>query len=413
MRYPLFIGLRYSFSRQRNRFTSLVALVSMLGMVLGVASLIVVLSIMNGFAAELRNRILALVPHGYIEFATSEAALDWPSLARELAGDPAVRGVAPYLREKALLTGGREQRGIVLTGIDTAREGSVSQFPDKLLVGRLQALDEGPFRVVLGATLARMLGVGVGDEVRLTLPRLTATPLGLFPRSRGLEVVGLFRVGAAQDAQHAYVSLETARRLLGGGATVSGLKLRTDDLFSAPATLARLGDRLPPGARAVPWSETQGSLFRAVRMEKLTVSLLLLSVVTVAAFNIVATLVMSVAEKRGDIAVLRTLGADPAGILRLFVIHGAALASVGIALGAVLGVTLALSVDRVARFLEGLLQARLFDPTVYFITGLPSLLRWSDVAAVVAASLLLGLLATLYPAWRASRIPPAEVLRHG
>jgi len=411
--YPAFIGLRYSFSRQRNRFTALVSLVSMLGMVIGVASLIVVLSVMNGFAGELRGRILALVPHGYLVFDNPQAAAGWERLAGRVAADPAVLGVAPYIREKALLGAGRGQRGVQLTGIDIAREAGVSRMPGTLVAGHLDALDEAPFRVVLGATLARMLGVGVGDTVRVTLPRFTATPLGLFPRSRRLEVVGLFRVGAEQDAELAYVSLDTASRLLGGDGAPTGLKLRTADLFEAPATLERLAATLPHGVRAVPWSDTQGSLFRAVRMEKLTVSLLLLSVVAVAAFNIVATLVMSVAEKREDIAVLRTLGADPPAILRLFVIHGAALACLGVAVGAALGVVLALSVDRIAAGLEGLLQARLFDPAVYFITGLPAELRWSDVAAVVAASLVLGLVATLYPAWRASQVAPAEALRRG
>jgi len=411
--YPAFIGLRYSFSRQRNRFTALVSLVSMLGMVIGVASLIVVLSVMNGFAGELRGRILALVPHGYLVFDNPQAAAGWERLAGRVAADPAVLGVAPYIREKALLGAGRGQRGVQLTGIDTAREAGVSRMPATLVAGRLQALDEAPFRVVLGATLARMLGVGIGDTVRVTLPRFTATPLGLFPRSRRLEVVGLFRVGAEQDAELAYVSLDSASRLLGGDGAPTGLKLRTADLFEAPATLERLAATLPDGVRAVPWSDTQGSLFRAVRMEKLTVSLLLLSVVAVAAFNIVATLVMSVAEKREDIAVLRTLGADPPAILRLFVIHGAALACLGVAVGAALGVLLALSVDRIAAGLEGLLQARLFDPAVYFITGLPAELRWSDVAAVVAASFALGLVATLYPAWRASQVAPAEALRRG
>jgi len=384
----------------------------MLGMVLGVASLIVVLSVMNGFAGELRGRILALVPHGYLVFDSADAAADWEALASSVRRDPDVLGVAPYLREKALLGAGRGQRGVQLTGIDTALEGTVSRMPSTLVAGRLEALEEAPFRVVLGATLARMLGVGLGDTVRVTLPRFTATPLGLFPRSRQLEVVGLFRVGAEQDAELAYVSLATARRLLGGSDAPSGLMLRTRDLFEAPAVLERLAASLPAGVRPVAWSDSQGSLFRAVRMEKLTVSLLLLSVVAVAAFNIVATLVMSVAEKRQDIAVLRTLGADPSAILRLFVVHGAALACLGVAAGAALGVTLALSVDRLAAALEGLLQARLFDPAVYFITGLPSELRWSDVGAVVAASLGLGLVATLYPAWRASRVAPAEALRY-
>lgn len=252
MGYPAFIGLRYSFSRKRNRFTALVALVSTLGMVVGVASLIVVLSVMNGFAGELRGRILALVPHGYLEFTDPAAAAGWEALAAGVAADPAVLGVAPYVREKALLGAGRGQRGVQLTGIDPARERNVSRMPSTLVAGRLGALEEAPFRVVLGATLARMLGVGIGDSVRVTLPRFTATPLGLFPRSRSLEVVGLFRVGAEQDAELAYVSLTTARRLLGGSGAPSGLKLRTADLFAAPAVLERLAATLPAGVRAVP-----------------------------------------------------------------------------------------------------------------------------------------------------------------
>jgi lipoprotein-releasing system permease protein len=411
--YPLFIGLRYSFSRQRNRFTALVSLVSLLGMVLGVASLIVVLSVMNGFAAELRERILALVPHGYIEFDDPALAADWERIAEDIARDPAVRGVAPFLREKTLLGAGGPQQGAVLIGIDSARESAVSRMPATLVAGRLADLDEQSFGVILGVTLARLLGVGIGDDVRATLPRLTVTPLGAFPRVRRLRVVGLFQVGAQQDAEQAYVSLDTARRLLGRERSVSGLQLRTDDLFAAPQTLQRLGASLPAGARAVDWSQTQGSLFRAVKMEKTTVALLLLSVVAVAAFNIVSTLVMSVAEKRGDIAVLRTLGADAPGIMAIFVAHGLALALIGVSAGAFLGVLLAARIGAITLWFERLTGAHLFDPSVYFISGLPSRLLWTDVVSVAAASLFLGLAATLYPAWRATRIAPAEVLRYG
>ncbi len=264
----------------------------------------------------------------------------------------------------------------------------------------------------MGAALARMLRVQVGDRVEVTVPRLTVTPLGVFPRSKRLIVVGLFEVGAQADAYQLYVSLATGQKLLGEAGRVDGLQVRTVDLFSAPATMSALRKALPAGTAVKDWSQTQGSLFRAVKMEKIMVSLLLLSVVAVAAFNIVSTLVMSVAEKRGDIAVLRTMGARAGSILAVFVAHGLALAMAGIGLGALFGVLLSVNIATIAAVVENALGLKLFDPSVYFISELPAELRWPDVLAVVACSLLLSLFATLYPAWRASRIAPAEVLRY-
>ena len=278
--------------------------------------------------------------------------------------------------------------------------------------GSLESLDEPGFNVVLGASLARMLRVQSGDFLEVTVPRLTVTPLGVFPRSKRLQVTGLFEVGAQPDSFQAFVSLNSGQKLLGMRDRVDGLQLRTTDLFQAPQIIASLGDALPGGYQARDWSQTQGSLFQAVKMEKVMVSLLLLSVVAVAAFNIVSTLVMSVAEKRRDIAVLRTMGARAAGIMVIFVAHGIALAAVGISVGAALGVGLALNISRVTALTERVFGVKLFDPSVYFISELPADLQWSDVGAVVLASLLLSLLATLYPAWRATRIAPAEVLRY-
>jgi lipoprotein-releasing system permease protein len=260
--------------------------------------------------------------------------------------------------------------------------------------------------------LARILRVGPGDTLEVTVPRLTVTPLGVFPRSKRLTVSGLFEVGAQQDAYQAYVSLRSGQALLGQRDRVDGLQLKTTDLFAAPRIISALEAGLPQGYEARDWSETQGSLFQAVKMEKLMVSLLLLSVVAVAAFNIVSTLVMSVAEKRRDIAVLRTMGARASGIMMIFVAHGIGLATVGISIGALLGITLALQISPITAFVEGLIGIKLFDPSVYFISELPAQLLWGDVGAVVAASLLLSLLATLYPAWRATRVMPAEVLRY-
>ncbi len=410
--YAPFIGLRYSFSRKRNRFTSVIAMVSMLGMVIGVASLIVVLSVMNGFAGELRGRILSLVPHGYV--APEEGRVnDWRQLREQLlAGDPRILAASPYITDKVIFASGRILRGGILTAIDPAAEGEVSQVPRRVVAGSIDSLQGDGFNVVLGAALARILGVGLGDQLEVTVPRLTVTPLGVFPRSKRLTVTGLFEVGAQPDAYQAYVSLVTGQKLLAQRGEVDGLQVRTDDLFNAPASLAAAAVALPPGYTVRDWSQTQGSLFRAVKMEKLMVSLLLLSVVAVAAFNIVSTLVMSVAEKRRDIAVLRTMGARAGGIMAVFIAHGLGLAAVGISIGAATGVLLASNISAITGFVETTLGVKLFDPSVYFISELPSDLMWGDVVLIVLASLALSLLATLYPAWRAARVAPAEVLRY-
>lgn len=407
-RYAPFIGLRYSLSRKRNRFTSLISAVSMLGMVLGVTSLIVVLSVMNGFAGELRGRILSLVPHGYVQ--SSDGLADWTGVAAALASEPGIVAVAPYSTEKVLLRSRRTLQGAVLTAVEPELETDVSDVGEHMIAGSFGQLSATPFGVVLGASLARVLAVVPGDTLEVTVPRLTVTPLGVFPRSKRLTVLGLFEVGAQPDSYQAFVSLETGQRLFGAG--VDGLQVRTTDLFAAPEILGGVAARLPEGLRALDWSQTQGSLFRAVRMEKLIVSLLLLSVVAVAAFNIVSTLVMSVTEKRRDIAVLRTMGARAEGIMAIFVAHGLALATIGIGAGAALGVLLALNIADLTVAIEGALGVKLFDPTVYFISELPAQLQAGDVVAVVVAAFVLSLVATLYPAWRAAQVAPAEVLRY-
>jgi lipoprotein-releasing system permease protein len=408
--FALFVGLRYSFSRKRNRFTALIAMISMLGMVIGVASLIAVLSVMNGFAGELRGRILSLVPHGYVEAGPAGLA-DWRGLRERLLQRPGVEAVSPYISDKVILSRNNSVHGAVLTAVDPALESGVSRIPSALIAGRLESLEQG-YNVILGASLARMLQVRLGDRVEVTVPRLTVTPLGIFPRSKRLTVTGIFEVGAQPDVYQAYVSLATGEKLLGQPGRVDGLQLRTRGLFEAPGILDSLGQALPAEATVRNWSQTQGSLFRAVKMEKVMVSLLLLSVVAVAAFNIVSTLVMSVAEKRGDIAVLRTMGAGAVAIMAVFVAHGLGLAAVGISAGALIGVLLATHIATLTAWIEQGLGVKLFDPTVYFISELPSELLWSDVTAVVVASLLLSLVATLYPAWRAAGVAPAEVLRY-
>lgn len=383
----------------------------MLGMVIGVASLITVLSVMNGFGGELRGRILSLVPHGFVTGPDSGIA-DWEKLIPQLQATPGVLGVSPFISDKVILASGSNMRGAVLTAIDPERERTVSEIPAAMVYGTLNSLDEADFNVVLGASLARLLYVTVGDYVEVTVPRLTFTPLGVFPRSKRLLVTGLFEVGAQPDGYQAFVSLASGQKLMGHSGSVDGLQIRTTDLFAAPSVMQSVDQNLDSDLSVSDWTTSQGSLFAAVRMEKLMVSLLLLSVVAVAAFNIVSTLVMSVAEKRGDIAVLRTMGARAGGIMLIFMAHGIFLAFVGISLGAVLGVVLGLNAARVTSFVETISGAKLFDPTVYFISELPAELQWGDVFAVVIASFLLSVLATLYPAWRASRVAPAEVLRY-
>lgn len=409
--YAAFIGFRYSFSRKRNRFTSLIALVSMFGMVLGVASLITVLSVMNGFSGELRDRILALVPHGFID-AGPAGMDDWRERAAVVSAMPGIEAVAPFISDKVIFSHGRSLRGGQLTAIDPALEAGVSRVPATIQQGSLDSLAGDGFHVVLGASLARMLGVAVGDSVEVTVPRITATPLGMFPRSKRLLVAGTFAVGAQPDSYQAYIGLAAGQRLLGPRDGVEGLQVRTSDLFTAPERMRSVARQLPGEYRVRDWSQTQGSLFQAVKMEKIMVSLLLLSVVAVAAFNIVSTLVMSVAEKRRDIAVLRTMGASAGSVMLIFICHGLAVAAIGISAGVILGIVLAAHISAITHFVEGLLGVKMFDPSVYFISELPSVLQWGDVAAVTLAALVLSLMATLYPAWRASRIAPAEVLRY-
>jgi lipoprotein-releasing system permease protein len=409
--YARHIGLRYGFSPQRSRFASFVSFASLVGMMLGVASLITVLSVMNGFAGELRDRILALVPHLYIERSATRAA-DAPVVDADpdYLGVPGVVAAAPFARETVLLAGPYGQQGAVMIGMDPAAQGRVTELGQFLQRGRLEQLNE-PFTVFVGSALGRSLGVAPGDELRVVLPRISTTPLGIFPRSRLLTIVGSFEVGAQQDGQLAYVSLDTAERLFGGRG-VAGIQLRTSDLLTAEAVAQRLRPLLRDGEELRPWTQTQGSLFRAIRMEKLTVSCLLLGVVLVAAFSVVSTLVMAVTEKRRDIAVLRTMGASPGEIAQIFLTQGFGLSLIGVFLGAALGVALAVNIADLVTAIEGWFGQQLFDPQVYFISRLPARLAWADVAFVCSAASILSLLAAAYPAWRASRVAPAEVLRY-
>ena len=410
-RLPLYIGLRYSFSRQGNRFIGVVSLVSLLGMALGIASLITVLSVMNGFAGELRDRILSLVPHLQVE-ATAGSLQHWPDYAQKLLANDAIEGVAPYISSKVLVASRRNVRGAQLTAIDPAAEPSVSNVDRYMLAGSFEELSAQRYGIVLGSLQARSLGVELGDSVELTIPRLVNTPLGSFPRSKRFTVVGVFEIGAQLDSSQAYIALDAGQRLFGLGDQVDGLRIRVTDLFTAAAVASELRNTLSDELTVSDWSQSQGNLFAAIRMEKTMMTVLLLSVVAVAAFNIISTLTMAVTEKRGDIAVLRTMGARAGSVMAIFMAHGLLLALAGVSLGVLIGVSLAMNISDVTLFLEQLTGTKLFNPQVYFISDLPSRLQWRDVVVVAALALMLSFLATLFPAWRATRIAPAEVLRY-
>ena len=412
LRLALRIGLRY-FRRGSgdDRFLSLVSWISLLGMLIGVVSLIVVMSVMNGFERELQQRVLAVVPHGYI--VGPQGRLDnWQDYAERLQDNSDVVAAAPWLGGKALLRGNGALQGAELYGIDPQRESAVSEVSRRMIAGRYLGEAAGDYGIVLGDILARQLEVSIGDALSVMLPRVTVTPFGLFPREKQFRVLGVFRAGAQLDASTAFIHLNDAQRLYQMGDDVEGLRLQLDDMFAAPTRLPQLAGQLPPGSEAVAWSQSQGSLFAAVKMEKRMVRLLLMFIVLIAAFNIVSILSMAVSDKRAAIAVLRTQGALPSTILAVFVVYGMATGTVGLLLGLLIALPTALHVGDIVAWLEQLTGLQMFNPQVYFITHLPSLLRWQDVLLVGGFSLMLSFLATLYPAWQASRIQAAEALRY-
>ena len=402
--------LRFSFGRGQRRFTRFVALASLLGMMLGVAALITVLSVMNGFSGELHKRLLSVTPDMVVVPAdTRPAALEeWVGRAKML---PDVVAATSFANGTALLRSGNRSRGVEVAGVSSSGLRDVIDLPLHMIEGDVEMLEAVPFSVVLGADLARLLRVQVGDNVDMLLPRLTVSPMGVFPRIRSVRVAGIFAVGAPPDARVVYTSESTARKLF-GSAGERGVQLRLADRNLASLVREDLSAMTPDTPRIEDWRSSQGSLFSAIKMEKITVGVLLTSVILVAAFNLVSTLTMSVTEKRSDIAILQVLGLTTRHLLAIFLGHGLVLAIIGIAAGALMGVGLAVSVSDLSLWVEWVSGAVLFDPAVYYIGGLPSVLIWSDVAAVVLVALLLSVAASVYPAWRASRIPPAEALNY-
>lgn len=406
--FSLYIGLRYTGARARNSFISVITLISALGLMLGVAVLITVLSVMNGFDRELQTRILGMVTHVSLHGRTPVE--DWQPLATLAERHDEVVAVAPFRQLEGMLSHGGQVAGVLVSGIEPEAEQRVSIVGDYLEEGSLESLEAGEFNMVLGYGLARRLSVGVGDRLTLVLPEATLSPAGVMPRFRRFTITGIFRVRAEVDAMMAYVHVEDAARLAREPGTVEGVHLRLKDLFTAPYLGWQLEQEAGPGYYSTDWTRTHGNLFQAIRMEKAMMTLLLSFIVAVAAFNIISSQVMLVTEKRANIAVLRTMGATPGAIMRIFMVQGSLVGMAGTALGTVLGVFLATNISDLARWVEDVFETRLFD--AYFVNYLPSQLQWSDVITIVVIAMAISFAATLYPSWRASKVQPAEALRY-
>ena len=409
------VGWRYTRSSRgagkRNGFISFISALSVAGIALGVAALIVVLSVMNGFQKEVRDRMLAVLSHIEV-IATQTPLLDWAPVLAQARSHPEVQAGAPYVSGQAMLTRDEAVRGVLVRGIDPALEPSVSDLSAQVVSGQLTALRPGEFGIALGGILARQLGVGLGDRVALIAPQGTVTPAGVVPRVRQFTVVALFESGHYEyDSTLVLTALEDAARLFRVEG-VSGLRLRLNDMQQAPRVAAELMRTLDPSLYARDWSMENRNWFAAVQIEKRMMFIILTLIVAVAAFNLVSMLVMTVTDKRSDIAILRTLGASPRSIMAIFVVQGALVGLLGTLLGVTLGTVLALNIGSVTAAIESLFGFQVLPAGVYFINHLPSDLHASDVLSIGLTSGLLALVATLYPSLRASRLQPAEALRY-
>src|SRR5277367_4119373 len=425
---PVFVGLRYSLAREHSFFVSFITWVSLLGVALGVAALITVLSVMNGLESELRTRLLSLTAHASLN-AGGAPIVDWAGRIEQLRGSPDLVGAAPFLDTDAMLSRPPSMSGAIVRGIDPKLEMQVSSIGDAMREGKLSDLMPGSNRIVLGRMLAYQLQVGVGDSVTLMIPGNTASAGGtgaaaggtgaaaggtdaIVPRLRDFTVSGVFEVGLQEhDSVLALINLQDAEALRGlDGPT--GIRLKFYDVLKAPELARIAAARLAPGLRVRDWTQDNEAYFRAIRIEKTMMGLILMLIVAVAVFNIVATLVMVVNDKRTDIAILRTLGLSPRGVIAVFMTQGVLIGWIGCAVGVALGLALALNVDVIVPFLEQTFGFHFMDPDVYYISGLPSEVHPPDVVRIAVAAFILTLIATVYPARQAARTQPAEALRY-
>ena len=412
MQYELLVGLRYTRAKRRNHFISFISIASMLGIAVGVWALIVVLSVMNGFQKEVRARILGVVAHVQISGGDNRLA-NWQEVARKASANPQVTAAAPFVNGQGMLMLGSAVRGVLVRGIAPDLEQNVVEIGLHMVAGKLDSLAPGEFRILIGSELARYLGARPGDKITLIAPQGLVTPAGIVPRLKQFTVSGIFRIDYNEyDSGLALIHLADAQKLYGMGDAVSGVRLKLKDLFQAREVTRDLFTRLDGDLYISDWTRSNANYFRAVQIEKTMMFIILLLIVLVAAFNSVSTLVMAVTDKQADIAILRTLGASPGGIMKIFIVQGAIIGLLGTFLGVASGIPTALNVDVIVPFLERLLSVRFLSSEVYYITELPSDLQSADVIAITLVSLVLSFVATLYPSWRAARVNPAEALRY-
>lgn len=422
MSYEFWIGARYAgLARSRrkggrgDRFVSFIAASSMVGIALGVAALIVVLSVMNGFQKEVRDRMLSVLPHIELyapRMAPEEVLSQWKDIARQAEHNPSVQGAAPFVSGQGMVVRGETLSGVQIRGIDPALDGAVSDVAEQMVSGELSSLTPGSFSIVLGNYLAYTLGVGVGDTVLVLAPQGSISPAGFTPRMRQFTVTGVFSSGYYEfDASMAFINYEDAARVFRDSGQ-TGVRLRIADMQKAPLVASQLRGVLPPYLQAQDWTENNRTWFAAVQTEKRMMFLILALIVAVAAFNLLSSLVMAVKDKRSDIAILRTLGATPREVARIFLVQGSLIGIVGTLLGVGFGMLIAFNIGVIVPFIERMLGLQFLPQQVYFISELPSDPQMTDILIVAITSLVLSLLATLYPSWRASSLQPAEVLRH-
>lgn len=411
--YELFIGLRYTRAKRRNHFISFISLISLLGITLGMTALITVMSVMNGFQKEVRTRILGVASH--IQISGLDGKLtDWRQVAEESRQHPQVEAAAPYVSAQGMVSFGQVVRGIMVNGVLPGEEDKVSDLTRMMKEGKLADLVPGEFGIVIGLELSRALGVFTGDKIVLISPQGQVTPAGILPRLKQFTVTGIFEAGHFEyDSGLALIHLADAQKLYRmENDDVSGVRLKLQDIFKAPQVLRELSPLISSQVYATDWTSQHANYFRAIQIEKKMLSLILALIIAVAAFNIVSTLVMAVTDKQSDIAIMRTLGASPRSIMKIFIVQGTLIGILGTALGVIGGTLLAYNVGGVVAFIEHVFSVQFLSREVYYISEIPTDPQLADIVTVASVSFVLTLLATLYPSYRASRVNPAEALRY-
>ena len=413
--FEFLIGLRYTRSGRRtgrkDRFVSFISATSVVSIALGVMALIIVLSVMNGFQTQVRDRMLSVIPHIQISSGTGPVS-DWRSLAAVAEKNSEVRGAAPFVEGQGLISTGDRVIGTMVEGVDPKEEVKASEVASSMPAGTLDSLTPGSFHAVIGSVLAARLGVAPGDKIALVVPQGTTTPAGMIPRVRTLTVSGIFTAGHFEyDSTMLFMNIEDAAALFRTGGPM-GVRVRVADMQEAPAVAESLMKSLPPGYFARDWTVENKTWFAAVQVEKRMMSIILFLIVLVGAFGLVSTLVMTVTEKQSDIAILRTLGASPGSIMKIFMIQGAVIGVIGVASGVAIGLLIACNLGSIVSAIEAVFHVEFLPQSIYLISGMPSEPRASDIIPIAVFSLFLSLAATVYPSWRASRIRPAEALRY-